>query len=119
MLREGEGFKVKTILVRPGKRLSLQYHDHREERWTVVRGRAAVLTARLDELDCASERELALGECVSIARGEVHRLANPGDEELEIIEVQLGDTLSEDDIHRIADDFGRCETIGDFVPPGA
>ncbi|MCD6450213.1 MAG: cupin domain-containing protein [Thermotogaceae bacterium] len=100
VLEEKDGFKVKRITVKPGKRLSLQYHFHRCENWTVVRGTAKV---RL------GNKELILkpGDHVYIPKKEVHRLENPGEEVLEVIEVQVGDYLGEDDIVRIEDDFKR------------
>ncbi|WP_457561262.1 mannose-1-phosphate guanylyltransferase/mannose-6-phosphate isomerase [Caminibacter sp.] len=99
-LQEGDKYKVKLITVNPGKRLSLQKHFHRSEHWVVVSGTA----------------EVTLGDKVFILRpnestyipiGEIHRLANPGKIPLKIIEVQVGEYLSEDDIVRIADDFDR------------
>jgi len=100
VLEEKEDFKVKRITVKPGKRLSLQYHFRRSENWTVVRGIAKV---RL------GDKELILkpGDHVYIPKKEVHRLENIGKELLEVIEVQVGDYLGEDDIVRIEDDFKR------------
>ncbi|MDK2781484.1 MAG: mannose-phosphate guanylyltransferase / mannose-6-phosphate isomerase [Archaeoglobi archaeon] len=100
VLSESEEFKIKKIVVKPGKRLSLQRHNRRCEHWMVVKGTAKVRVG--DE-----EKILRPGEHVFIPLREIHRLENPGDEELEIIEVQLGDYFGEDDIERIEDDFGR------------
>jgi len=96
----GEGFQVKRILVKPGASLSLQKHHHRAEHWIVVKGTA--------EVTCGN-RNLLLGENQStyIPLGEVHRLANPGKVPLEIIEVQFGSYLGEDDIVRFQDTYGR------------
>jgi len=100
VLEEKDGFKVKRITVKPGKRLSLQYHFRRSENWTVVKGIAKV---RLGEKDLI----LKPGDHVYIPKKEVHRLENIGEDLLEVIEVQVGDYLGEDDIVRIEDDFKR------------
>lgn len=107
VIREGEGFKVKSIIVKPGGRLSLQYHDHRAEQWVVARGTARVLVSPLGGEDRAEEVKLRVGENISIPTGHVHRLTNDGRSELELIEVQTGDYLGEDDIVRLSDDYGR------------
>ncbi len=97
---QGERFKVKRIQVKPGASLSLQKHHHRAEHWIVVTGTA--------EVTCG-EKKILLGENQStyIPLGEVHRLANPGKVPLEIIEVQSGAYLGEDDIVRFEDSYGR------------
>jgi len=96
----GDRFQVKRIMVKPGASLSLQMHHHRAEHWIVVRGTA--------EVTCG-ERRLLLTENQStyIPLGETHRLANPGKVPLEIIEVQSGSYLGEDDIVRFEDSYGR------------
>ncbi len=96
----GDRFQVKRILVKPGASLSLQMHHHRAEHWIVVRGTA--------EIRCG-ERTLLLTENQStyIPLGERHRLSNPGKVPLEIIEVQSGSYLGEDDIVRFEDTYGR------------
>jgi len=96
----GERFQVKRILVKPGASLSLQKHHHRAEHWIVVKGTA--------EVTCG-DKKLLLTENQStyIPLGEVHRLANPGKVPLEIIEVQSGSYLGEDDIVRFEDTYGR------------
>jgi mannose-1-phosphate guanylyltransferase/mannose-6-phosphate isomerase len=96
----GDRFRVKRILVWPGKKLSLQKHHHRAEHWVVVRGTAEVTRDGTVEL----VRE---NESVYLTLGCVHRLGNPGKIPVEIIEVQTGTYLQEDDIIRIEDDFGR------------
>ncbi|MCB2115704.1 MAG: mannose-1-phosphate guanylyltransferase/mannose-6-phosphate isomerase [Rhodobacteraceae bacterium] len=96
----GERFRVKRIVVKPGAKLSLQKHHHRSEHWVVVRGTAEVTTG-------TNTRILHENESVYIPIGEVHRLANPGKIPVEIIEVQTGTYLEEDDIERIEDEFGR------------
>jgi mannose-1-phosphate guanylyltransferase/mannose-6-phosphate isomerase len=97
---EGGSFKVKRILVKPGASLSLQKHSRRAEHWIVVKGVAEITNGG---------RVFTLSENQStyIALGEVHRLANPGATPLEIIEVQSGDYLGEDDIVRLEDGYGR------------
>lgn len=97
----GERFQVKRIMVKPGARLSLQMHHHRAEHWIVVRGTARVT---------CGERvfDLAENESTFIAQGVKHRLENPTDQPLEIIEVQSGNYLGEDDIVRFEDNYGRA-----------
>jgi mannose-1-phosphate guanylyltransferase / mannose-6-phosphate isomerase len=96
----GPRFQVKRIMVKPGASLSLQMHHHRAEHWIVVQGTA--------EVTCG-EKKIMLTENQStyIPLGEVHRLANPGKVPLEIIEVQSGAYLGEDDIVRFEDNYGR------------
>lgn len=96
----GERFQVKRIVVEPGARLSLQMHHHRAEHWVVVRGTA--LVTRGEERFIVSENESAY-----IPLGVAHRLENPGKMPLEIIEVQSGSYLGEDDIVRLEDQYGR------------
>jgi mannose-6-phosphate isomerase len=100
VLDEGATYKVKTITVEPGKRLSYQKHARRAEHWLVVAGEAEVT---LDGTD----HRLRVGDAVDIAVGVAHRVRNPGDEQLVFIEVQQGDYFGEDDIVRLEDDFGR------------
>lgn len=97
----GERFQVKRLFVKPGKKLSLQKHHHRAEHWIVVRGTAEVT------LD-GTITTLAENQSIYLPLGCVHRLANPGKIELELIEVQTGSYLGEDDIIRIEDEFGRA-----------
>ncbi|ASY71961.1 mannose-1-phosphate guanylyltransferase [Sinorhizobium fredii USDA 205] len=96
----GDRFQVKRIFVSPGKKLSLQKHHHRSEHWIVVKGTAEVTVGETVEI-------LRENESIYIPLGEVHRLANPGKIMLELIEIQTGSYLGEDDIVRIADEFGR------------
>ena len=97
---EGERFKVKRIQVKPGASLSLQMHHHRAEHWIVVKGTAEITNG---------DNVLILAENQStyIPQGQTHRLANPGNTPLEIIEVQSGSYLGEDDIVRFEDAYGR------------
>jgi mannose-1-phosphate guanylyltransferase / mannose-6-phosphate isomerase len=96
----GSRFQVKRIMVKPGGRLSLQKHFHRAEHWVVVRGTAEV-TVNNDVV------VLHENEAVYIPIGAIHRLANPGRIELELIEVQVGSYTGEDDIVRVDDIYGR------------
>jgi mannose-1-phosphate guanylyltransferase/mannose-6-phosphate isomerase len=96
----GGRFQVKRILVKPGASLSLQMHHHRAEHWIVVSGTAEVTVG--DET-----RLLTENQSTYIPLGQVHRLANPGRLPLEIIEVQSGSYLGEDDIVRFEDTYGR------------
>ncbi|HEX2364176.1 MAG TPA: mannose-1-phosphate guanylyltransferase/mannose-6-phosphate isomerase [Bradyrhizobium sp.] len=96
----GERHQVKRIIVKPGSRLSLQKHHHRAEHWIVVRGTARVT---IDE----TLKTVHENESVYIPMGAVHRLENPGKIVLELIEVQTGSYLGEDDIIRIEDDYRR------------
>jgi mannose-1-phosphate guanylyltransferase/mannose-6-phosphate isomerase len=97
---EGARFKVKRIQVKPGASLSLQKHAHRAEHWVVIKGTAQITNG---------EQVLTLSENQStyIPPGTLHRLSNPGDIPLEIIEVQSGDYVGEDDIERFEDVYGR------------
>lgn len=97
---KGPGFQVKSIVVRPNSSLSLQYHLHRSEYWVVVRG---IATVTCDD----KHLELEVGGAIQIPVGVRHRLENMQLEELEVIEVQLGTVLSEEDIVRIEDRYGR------------
>ena len=100
-LAAGPGFQVKHLIVNPGAALSLQSHARRAEHWTVVRGRGVVTCD-------GREFELGVNESTIIPLGSKHRLRNNGAEPVEIIEVQLGDYLGEDDIIRYEDRYGRA-----------
>ncbi len=93
-------YKVKRIEVRPASRLSYQSHSHRSEHWVVVRG---VATCTIDDI----VRVIGPGQSIDVPQGARHRLANEGDEELVIVEVQRGHYTGEDDIVRYEDDYGR------------
>ena len=97
---EGERFKVKRIQVRPGASLSLQMHHHRAEHWIVVKGTAEITKG--DQVMLLTENQSTF-----IPQGQTHRLKNPGNTTLEIIEVQSGSYLGEDDIVRFEDTYGR------------
>lgn len=100
VLEEGPGFKIKRIEVKPGAALSLQRHKYRSEHWVVVSGQAHVVNGEQDLL-------IRTDESTFIPAGCIHRLANPSDEELIIIEVQSGSYLGEDDIERLEDIYNR------------
>ena len=102
VLESSERHKIKNIMVMPEKRLSLQLHHHRSEHWVVVKGMAQV------QVD-GKEFFLSPGESTFIKGGIKHRLSNPGKIPLEIIEVQLGDSVAEDDIVRFDDEYGRVK----------
>jgi mannose-6-phosphate isomerase len=100
VLDVGPGYKVKRIKVNPRSRLSLQAHQHRSEHWVIVQGTATCRVGRRQAVAGAGDR-------VDVPLGAVHRIANVHDEELIIIEVQLGRYTEEDDIVRLDDDYGR------------
>ena len=100
VLDEKPGFKVKRIAVKPGGRLSLQSHRHRSEHWTVVNGTATVTVGE-------KVMDLDRGQSVDVPLGAKHRLENLGKDDMEIIEVEFGDYLGEDDIIRYDDIYKR------------
>lgn len=97
---KSDSYCIKRIVVRPGARLSLQKHQNRSENWTVVKGRANIIR---------DKEKFVLGEggFVYIPPETLHRLENRGNCDLEVIEIQFGTDISEDDITRIEDDYGR------------
>ncbi|MGB5830456.1 MAG: glycosyltransferase [Thiohalocapsa sp.] len=99
-LLERDDHKIKELIINPGQRLSLQQHQRRAEHWTLVSGEALVTLG---------ENEILLkpGQSVDIPRGAVHRILNPGEIPLVLVEVQMGDYFEEDDIIRLEDDYGR------------
>jgi mannose-1-phosphate guanylyltransferase/mannose-6-phosphate isomerase len=102
VLEEGERYKIKRVVVNPGEKLSLQKHYHRSEHWVVVKGTAKVTIG---------DREIFTHENESayVPKSTLHRLENPGKVPLEIIEVQNGEYVGEDDIVRVEDYYGRTE----------
>ena len=105
VLEEGDKFKIKRIVVKPGASLSLQMHHHRSEHWVVVSGTAKVVNGD-------AERYVRTNESTYIPACTPHRLVNPGLFDLVMIEVQSGDYLGEDDIVRFDDVYGRAGTPG-------
>ncbi len=102
VIDEADGYKIKRIHVSPGCRLSYQTHAFRSEHWVVVTG---VATCVLDDVSF----QAVPGQTVTVPCGAKHRVGNDGSDELIIIEVQRGPYTGEDDIVRLADDFGRLE----------
>lgn len=102
VLEEGRDYKIKRIVVNPRSRLSLQMHHQRSEHWVVVSGTARVTCGE-------SVYTIQANQSTFVPMGVKHRLENPGDEPLQIIEVQSGNYLGEDDIVRYQDDYGRVE----------
>ena len=105
ILDELKGYKVKRIVVKPGKRLSLQKHQHRSEHWVVVSGTALVTRGK-------EQYTIHANESTFISIGEVHRLENAGRIPLVMIEAQVGEYVGEDDIIRLEDDYKRTENHG-------
>ncbi|MDP6262539.1 MAG: cupin domain-containing protein, partial [Rhodospirillales bacterium] len=99
-LKVSDRFLIKHITLNPGARLSLQRHRHRAEHWVVVGGRAKITRGE-------ETFELAEDQSTYIPIGIKHRLENPSADELHIIEIQSGTTLSENDIERFEDVYGR------------
>jgi mannose-6-phosphate isomerase-like protein (cupin superfamily) len=97
---EVAGNKIKRIGVNPGQQISLQRHNQRAEHWVVVQGMAHVTLGE-------RQFDLSTGGHCDIALGQVHRIANRTQHLVEIVEVQLGSYLGEDDIERLQDDYGR------------
>ena len=93
---------VKKLGVEPGKRISLQRHRYRSERWIVMQGEAVVQRGE-------EQVRLAPGDGVLIPQNVRHRLTNESDQEVMLLEIQFGELLSEDDIERFDDDYGRKE----------
>lgn len=100
VLEEGQGYLIKTIKVNPNEKLSLQSHEHRSEHWTVLKGEATVYLN--DQVFTLTE-----GESIDIAIGEKHSLENATCNILKIAEIQRGEYLSETDIIRYDDKYGR------------
>lgn len=93
-------YKVKRIIVKPGKRLSYQKHFHRSEHWVIVSGNGKVT---LDGVNS----DVSSGSIVDVAIEQLHRIENTGQDDLVFIEVQRGTSVAESDIVRVNDDFGR------------
>jgi mannose-6-phosphate isomerase-like protein (cupin superfamily) len=102
ILSEGKGHKIKRIVVYPGRRLSLQRHRQRSEHWFVLSGEGIVTLGDEDV-------PVKAGRSVDIPVYILHRIVNTGGVDLSVIEIQTGDDLSEDDIERIEDDYGRAQ----------
>ncbi|MBE7709802.1 MAG: cupin domain-containing protein [Cyanobacteria bacterium SIG32] len=96
----GDGFQTKIIHVNPGQKLSVQSHNHRSEHWVVLSGTAKVVLEGKDYI-------LSRGHSIDIPVKAIHSLQNPYEEPIKVIEVQMGDDLSENDIIRYEDMYGR------------
>ena len=105
VMEHEEKFKVKKLIILPGKRLSLQSHQHRSEHWVVVSGIANLEVQEGDQKDWIKDYEP--NQYCYIPKNAKHRISNNQDQELVIIEVQCGNYTGEDDIIRYEDDFGR------------
>ena len=101
----GKGYKVKTLSVNPGQRLSLQYHNHRSEYWTVLSGAGAAYVGDQDNI--LQPVDISQGSTLYIAKGAHHRVSCTGTSPLVIMEAQIGDYVGEDDIVRLQDDYVR------------
>lgn len=99
-IETGNGFKIKRIMVKPGAKISLQSHEHRAEHWVVIKGVAEVVNGN-------NTIELKKNQSTYIPKKTIHRLSNICQENLEIIEIQTGEKLIEEDIIRYEDDYGR------------
>jgi mannose-6-phosphate isomerase len=100
VLQEADNYKVKSIHVSPGKRLSYQRHQKRSEHWYITQGIGEVI------LD-GQVQPVSAGSVIQVPQGMLHRISNTGNIELIFIEVQTGSYFGEDDIERVEDDFGR------------
>lgn len=100
VLQEGGTYKVKSIHVSPGKRLSYQRHQKRNEHWYITDGTGEVTLN-------GEVQKVARGSIIDIPQGMLHRISNTSSNELIFIEVQTGSYFGEDDIERVEDDFGR------------
>lgn len=106
VLADSRGYKVKKLVVNPGASISLQRHQRRSEHWVVVSGEAVL------EKEGVSQR-LQQNQSAYIAPGELHRLSNQQKTPVELIEVQTGEQIDEDDIERFADDYGRQQSVSE------
>ena len=100
IIAKGKGYQIKEIIVKPGKKMSLQRHKNRSEYWQVIDGIGMVY---LED----SKFKLEKNDNIFIPQGDIHRLENIGQNHLILIEIQIGKEISEDDIERLEDDFGR------------
>jgi mannose-1-phosphate guanylyltransferase/mannose-6-phosphate isomerase len=93
-------YQVKTIVVHSGQKLSLQYHNHRSEHWVIVKG---IVICQVGE----DFHTLTRNQSIYIPKGVKHRIINESNEVAELIEIQIGDSINENDIVRLEDDYGR------------
>tara|TARA_B100000686_G_C16658733_1_gene899674 strand:+ start:420 stop:773 length:354 start_codon:yes stop_codon:yes gene_type:complete len=98
----GKGYQIKILTINPKSSLSLQYHDHRAEHWVVISGEGFAVHKNTD-----SEISIKIGSHIGIQKRDIHRLINRSQKELIIAEIQLGKVISEEDIVRLEDEYGR------------
>ena len=103
-IEQEDNYQIKHIRVNPRCRLSLQYHLHRDEHWTIIKGTGE---AQLDN----NSFQLGVNDTIFIPRESKHRMTNNTDDFVEFIEIQIGDYLGEDDIVRLEDDYNRTSKI--------
>ncbi|MBP3847072.1 phosphomannose isomerase type II C-terminal cupin domain [bacterium] len=101
VIAQGKNYAVKILHVNVGQKLSVQSHKYRSEHWVVASGKAQIL---LNDKTIISE----VGQSVDIPLGSIHSLQNPYNEDLEVLELQMGEIISEDDITRYSDIYGRA-----------
>lgn len=111
IIEECENYKIKEIVVNPGKRISLQVHKFRDETWKIIKGKAKLELSLqghpdLIEIDLDSSK-VDKDFSINIRRNELHRIENIGETPLIFIEIQTGDSFSESDVTRLEDDYGR------------
>ena len=99
-MEDGDGYKVKRLTVNPGHSTSLQFHKSRSEHWIVVQGTATIILGK-------ETQTVSKNEYIHIPLGNQHLLENKGEFVMQLIEVQVGDYLGEDDIVRLEDKYGR------------
>tara|TARA_B100000941_G_scaffold256177_1_gene205334 strand:+ start:74 stop:859 length:786 start_codon:yes stop_codon:yes gene_type:complete len=102
IIAKGQGYQIKEINIRPRKKQSLQRHKNRSENWQIIRGKGMVY---LEDTKFQLEKD----DNIYIPKGDIHRLENIGEEILTLVEIQIGNDISEDDIERLEDDFGRAD----------
>lgn len=102
VLYDGDDCKVKRITVNPGHRLSLQYHNHRDETWKIISGNGSIIRNTV-------ESSVQTGDVIYVACGTIHRIKNTGQMPLVFVEIQTGTYFGEDDIIRLEDDYERVD----------
>ena len=102
IIAKGQGYQIKEINIKPQKKQSLQRHKNRSEYWQIINGIGMVY---LED----TKFQLEKGDNIYIPKGDIHRLENIGEKILTLIEIQIGNNISEDDIERLEDDFGRAD----------
>ena len=100
IIAKGKGYQIKEINIKPGRKQSLQRHKHRSEYWQMIKGKGKVY---LEDSKCILDEN----DNIFIPQGDIHRLENIGSEILTLVEIQIGNKISEEDIERFEDDYGR------------